>query len=64
MCGKVGIKCTGWIPEYNGCPEDLVVQIKSTCAIDWIVNWNTCFSHGTPFILEKMTDRQTMVTQT
>lgn len=41
-----------------------IVSRKSTCAIVSAVSWSTCFSHGSPGLLESTTDRCTMVIKT
>lgn len=39
----------------------LVISRKSTYVIIWVPSWTSWFLNRTPFLLERMTDRQTMV---
>lgn len=42
----------------------IVTHSKNTHTIVWAISWTSCFFHGIPFLLERMTERQTMVIQT
>lgn len=44
------------IPKYNGYLEE-----NHLC--DWVASWTAFFPHRTSFLLERMTNRHTMVIQ-